>query len=157
MFNFYFDKDVESFEIKYKGKKFGECFNLNRRNDRNENQEVQFHMIKINDMKQEINIVLNIIIDLKIIRAKIKKPLNKDSRYEKYYLINNDWLSKFMEYYNLSDLYNSQIIHKYFDEIIFNTKNINILSNDEVIENAKFKNEFINIINSFSKNIPKNK
>ena len=79
------------------------------------------------------------IIDLKIIRTKRKWPLYKNSKYEKYYPINNDWISKFMEYNKLSNLYNNQIIHQILDNIIFNSDNINILSNDEIIENAKLK------------------
>ena len=109
------------------------------------------------EMKYQIKIILNMIIDLKIIRKKRKWALNKNTNIEKYYLISNDWTKKFMEYYKLQNFYNDPIINKALDNIIFNPDNINILSNNEIIANAQLQNEFINAINSFSMNIPSGK
>ena len=104
------------------------------------------------EIKQEIKLILNMIIDLKIIRIKRKWPFNQYTRQEKYYPINNEWISKFLEYYNLFNLYTSQTIHQIIDKTTLNSKEI--LSNEEAIENAKLQPEFINIINYFSMNIP---
>ena len=89
-----------------------------------------------------------------IIRTKGKRPLNKNSKYEKYYPINNEWISKFMDYYKLSSLYTNQIIHKTLDNIIFNTDNISILSNVDIFENAKLQKDFTDTATSFSMRIP---
>ena len=105
----------------------------------------------------EIKIILNIIIDLKIIKTKIKLPMNKHTKYAVYYPINNEWIKKFMDYYNIYNLYTNKIINQTFDEIIFNNTEINTLPNEEIIENSKINNEFMNIINSFSKNISNGK
>jgi hypothetical protein len=59
-----------------------------------------------------------------------------------------------MDYYKLSSLYTNQIIHKTLDNIIFNTDNISILSNDDIIENAKLQKDFMDILTSFSMSIP---
>ena len=109
------------------------------------------------EIKKQIKIIISIIIDSKIIRTKGKRPLNKNSKYEKYYPINNEWISKFMEYYKLSSLYNNQIINQTLDNIILNSANINILSNGDIFENAKLQKDFMNIVNSFSMSIPEGK
>ena len=114
-------------------------------------------MEPIQEIKKQINIIISIIIDSKIIRTKGKRPLNKNSKYEKYYPINNEWISKFMEYYKLSSLYNNQIINQTLDNIILNSANINILSNDEIFENAKLQKDFMDIVTSFSMIIPEGK
>ena len=121
-------------------------------NHSNPNQFKQANQM-IPEMKHQIKIILNLIIDLKVIRTKRKRPLNKNSKYEKYYPINNEWISKFMDYYKLSSLYTNQIIHKTLDNIIFNTDNISILSNDDIIENAKIQKDFMDICTSFSMSI----
>ena len=131
----------------------GLSLNDQQKNNKNPNQFSPVNQI-IPEMKHQIKIILNMIIDLKVIRTKRNWSLNKNSKYEKYYPINNEWISKFIEYHKLSSLYNNQIIEQTFNNIIFNTENINILSNDDIMTNAKLNNEFMNIINSFSRSIP---
>ena len=125
-------------------------------NHSNPNQFKQANQM-IPEMKHQIKIILNLIIDFKVIRTKRKWPLNKNSKYEKYYPINNEWISKFMDYYKLSSLYTNQIIHKTLDNIVFNTDNISVLSNDDIIENTKIQKDFMDIVTSFSMIIPEGK
>ena len=100
-----------------------------------------------NLIKKEIKTILNLIIDFK----KIKLPLNKNTKYEKYYLINKRWLKNYMEHFELLDLYDNQIINQTIENII--NKSQDFLSNEEKIENAKLSRDFMNIINYYSSNV----
>ena len=154
--------DVKSFQQQFQNLSLGQNHNNYGQNAQFGGNNQQFNCPNFNqvnqqpqknvEIKQEIKLILNMIIDLKIIRTKRKWPFNQYTRQEKYYPINNKWISKFLEYYNLFDLYTGQTIHQIIDKIIFNSKEI--LSNEEAIENAKLQPEFINIINYFSMNIP---
>ena len=107
------------------------------------------------ELKQEIINIINIIIDLKIIRKKMKASLNKNSEYEKYYSINIDWLKKYIDHFNLNDLYNNQIINQTLENIIFNSKDN--LSHNDILEKARLQHEFNKIINNFSEKMISNK
>jgi hypothetical protein len=155
-------QDVVGFQQQFQNLSFGQNHNNNGQNAQFGGNNQQFNCPNFNqvnqqpqkniEIKQEIKLILNMIIDLKIIRTKRKWPFNQYTRQEKYYPINNEWISKFLEYYNLFNLYTDQTIYQIIDKIIFNSKEI--LSNEEAIENAKLQPEFINIINYFSMNIP---
>ena len=105
-------------------------------------------------IKKEIKNIIDIIIDFYIIRRKRKVPLNKNSKLEKYYLININWIKKYNEYYKLSDLYKNQIIHKTLQNIINNMPEN--LSNEIIFENARLQPEFNNLIYNYSLNIISN-
>ena len=89
------------------------------------------------EIRDEIKCILYVLIDFIRMEKKIKIPLNKNTGYDKYYLINNEWMNKYLQYYNLASLYNNQTILQTLDDIINNNNNLNALSNDEIIENAK--------------------
>ena len=80
--------------------------------------------------------------------------LFKDMKFEKFYPINLQWLSNYLQYNNLNYLYNDQIINKTLENIIINSNED--LSNEIIIENAKLQKEFTNILYNYLNNIPKN-
>ena len=114
------------------------------------NQQIQNNMIR-----KEVENLIYIIIDIKNIIKKLKYPLKrdkKDNKYEKYYPINFQWFWKYMEHYKLYNLYKNKNINQFLDYIINNNNQI-YLSSVDIFLNAKQQPQFLNIINNFSKGI----
>ena len=106
--------------------------------------------VKNNIIRKEVENLIYIMIDMKNINKKVKEPLAKDKNYEKLYPINIQWLSKYMEYYKLYNLYTNDDINQLLDNIINDKIN---LSSADIFLNAKIQLKFFDIINNFSKNI----
>ena len=62
-------------------------------------------------IRKEVENLIYIMIDMKIINKKVKEPLKKRNVCEKYYPINIQWLSKYLENYKLSNLYTNKDIN----------------------------------------------
>ena len=105
------------------------------------------------DIKREIKNILYVLIDMKLIRKKMNISLNKDTEYEAYYPISLDWFMKYIEYYNISNIYNNKIIIQTIDNIIESSQNA--LTYEEIIQNAKLQKDFFNIIKNISMNMTK--
>ena len=103
------------------------------------------------NFRKEIENLINILIDMKKITKKLKVPLNKNSNYEKCYPINIQWSLKYLEHFELSNLFNDKIINQTLEDII-NTSQDNF-SNGELFLNAMTNQKFANIINFYSNNI----
>ena len=85
---------------------------------------------------------------MKKLKRKMNSKLSKDSNYEIFYPINNDWLKAYLDSYNLKDLYNNQLIHDLIEKTLNNiNKNI---TNKEILSIIKNQNEIQNIINNNS-------
>ena len=110
-----------------------------------------YNNIGFKEIRKEIEYLINIIIDMKKIILKIKKPLNKDSKIEKYFPLNKQWFNGYRQHYHFDNLLKDKIINETIDKIINNSTNI--LSNKEIFLNASTKKEFTSIINNYSNNL----
>ena len=111
---------------------------------------------------QSLKIILSIMIDSEIVKRKMNKSL-KESREEKYYLLNYGWFINYIKINQFEEIFEylvkNQIVESYLnkkieDNIIDNDINIDeiILNLDKNIINKEF-NVKINISSS-SKNVP---
>ena len=153
-YEFYLDKKIDSCGIKNKhNKTIGHCFKLLVK-EGNKIQEVQmtsYNIIGFKEIKKEIEFLINIIIDMKKIILKLKKPLNKDCKIEKYFPLNKQWFNEYIQHYDFDILFKDKIINETLDKII--NSSTDILSNKEVFLNSSTKKEFTNIINNYSNNL----
>ena len=101
-------------------------------------------------IRKEVENLLNIIIEINLIRKKINEPLNKNSNFEIYYSLNRDWMKKYFNHYKILNMFYDKKINQLFEETIKNSSFG--LSNKEIIMNAKTSSEFTNIINQYLKN-----
>ena len=106
----------------------------------------QAGQIKLNNLqRKEIVDLLNIIIDIIKLNIKINHNWNKDSALEEYYPINFEWLTIYLDCYNLKNLFYNQIIYKIIYNII--TKAQKHLTNDEVLFYLQSSPDIKDIIN----------
>ena len=98
---------------------------------------------------KELNNLISILIDFEIIKRKMKKPLNlQNSHFEKYYLINYEWIKKYLELNNMVEIYNYLVKEKIVENIINDT---NIIRRDKIIKEV-FSKIDINLITNIHKN-----
>ena len=99
---------------------------------------------------KELNNLISILIDFEIIKRKMKKPLNlQNSHFEKCYLINYEWIKKYLELNNMVEIYNYLVKEKIVENIINDT---NIIRRDKIIKEVFSKIDKNLIINVHKNN-----
>ena len=118
------------------------------------NQPVKKNDLNNVPIRKEIVNFIYIIIDMKKIIKKMKKPLVQNSQYEKYYIINFEWFLEYINFFNLYNLYTNPAINQTVEFIINNSSKD--LSNEEIIANAKSNKDFFLTILNYSNIIKSN-
>jgi len=96
--------------------------------------------------KKQMDNLIYLYIDIKKINYKINLPLNNNSEFEKYYLINLNWFNNYIKNKQMNYLFNNNIINSKLNSIITNNytlSNKNLL--DKLKSDSSFNQEFENI------------
>ena len=118
----------------------------NNENIAKQNEEKQKKMLEEQKMKEimkkknQIEKLIYIMIDLRKTNIKINLSLDKNTYYEKYYLINSDWFNEFSKNSQMNILFNNNIIFNSIKAVACNNFNmsnkniLDILKKDKTVE-----------------------
>ena len=119
---------------------FFDNFNINNQiKNFNLNKNQRTNKGKLNERmelnKQLISIIL-ILLDFEIIKKQMNYPLNRrNNDFQNYYLLNYEWFKKYLEEYNMNNIYN-YLKDKRIIEKIFNNNIDKVLNKNIIIEKA---------------------
>ena len=110
-------------------------------------------MKEIMEKKNQIEKLIYIMIDLQKTNIKINLSLDKNTYYEKYYLINSDWFNEFSKNSQMNILLNNNIIFNSIKAAAYNNFN---MSNRNILDILKRDKTIEKEIDNISKSLQEN-